>query len=116
VIKVQVHYVTISPTRRQKTARFEGSAKRQDGNPRVEAFKLRCRALKRQKNEEKFEEFKNKCHTYKRQKMAEDSEDDTLVIARMVSATNNEIMRHAGLQTAIRRRHVGERVGTTTVM
>ena len=105
--------VTIPPTRRQKTARFEGSAKRQDGNPRVEAFKLRCRALKRQKNEEKFKEFRNKCHAYKRQKMAEDSEDDMLVIAHMVSATNNEIMRHAGLQTAIRWRHVGERVGTT---
>ena len=71
--------------------------------------------MKRQKNEEKFREFKDKCHAYKRQKMAEDSEDDTLVIARMVSATNNEIMRRAGLQTAIRRRHVGERVGTTTV-
>jgi hypothetical protein len=81
----------------------------------MEAFKLRCQALKRQKNEKKFEEFKDKCHTYKRQKMAEDLEDDTLVIARMVSATNNKIMRHAGLQTAIRWRHVGERVGTTTV-
>ena len=103
------------PTRSQKTARFEGSAKHQDGNPRVEAFKLRCRALKRQKNEERYQEFKNECHAYKRQKMAEDSEDDILVIARMVSATNNEIMRHAGLQTAIRRRHVGEQIGTMKV-
>ena len=47
--------------------------------------------------------------------MAEDSEDDTLVIARMVSTTNNQLWKQAGLQTAIRRRHVGERVGTTTV-
>src|ERR1700677_143203 len=107
--------VTIPPTRRQKTARFEGSAKRQDGNPRVEAFKLRCRALKRQKNKERFREFKNKCHAYKRQKMAEDLEDDTLVIACMVSATNNQIMRQAGLQTAIRWRHVGEQIGTMRV-
>src|ERR1700677_4415882 len=110
-----VEGVTIPPTRRQKMARFEGSAKRQDGNPRVEAFKLRCRALKRQKNEERFQEFKDKCHAYKRQKMAEDLEDDTLVIARMVSATNNEVMRQAGLQTAIRRRHVGEQIGTMRV-
>ena len=81
----------------------------------MEAFKLRCRALKRQKNEEKFEEFKEKCHAYKRQKMAEDLEDDTLVIARMVSATNNQIMRQAGLQTAIRWHHVGEQIGTMKV-
>ena len=81
----------------------------------MEAFKLRCQALKRQKNEERFQEFRNKCHAYKRQKMAEDSEDDMLVIARMVSATNKDIMRQAGLQTAIRRRHVGEQVGTMKV-
>ena len=71
--------------------------------------------MKRQKNEERFQEFKEKCHAYKRQKMAEDSEDDMMVIARMVSATNNDIMRQAGLQTAIRRRHVGEQIGTMKV-